>query len=300
MLEHYIFILEVPVEIYNGLMSEITQYSSTDPMFQHYVSFFRFSVIEDKNKDLHAIVSMSATAINYLWDTTVLTVFPKSMFAQLCSWMELKYGLLIKRPEQANDISLAFIPNDVRKSFNKIKVLDTTELAAYVHDDISLGIYMTHASMTVKWITDRGNSHEIVRHRPASYAQESTRYVMYAGDKCGNEITCIRPVFFEYGSEKYLQWKLACEEAETAYKELVRLGCTAQEARDVLPNSLKTEIVMTARLTEWKHFFKMRVPKSAHPEMRQISIPTMQAMTAAEALLLGEENAIKMFGGIEE
>lgn len=102
-----------------------------------------------------------------------------------------------------------------------------------------------HASMTVKFVVDRGVSHEIVRHRIASFAQESTRYCNYGQEKFGSEITVIKPCFYREYSEEYDLWKAAIENAEYKYFQLLNAGSTPQEARTVLPNSLKTELIVT-------------------------------------------------------
>jgi len=133
---------------------------------------------------------------------------------------------------------------------------------------------LEHCSVTVKFICDRGVSHEIVRHRMASYCQESTRYCNYSKDGFGNEITVIEPCYFDKRGEGILQydvWKRACEEAERVYFALLKNGCTPQEARAVLPNSLKTEVVMTANMREWRHFFKLRCSAATHPQMREVA-----------------------------
>ena len=136
-----------------------------------------------------------------------------------------------------------------------------------------------HEKVTVRVICDRGISHEIVRHRIASYSQESTRYCNYTKDKFGNEITVIEPCFWKSGSEadkeKYDIWKNSIEAIEKEYFKLIELGASPQEARSILPNSLKTEIVMTMNLREWRHFFKLRTSNKAHPQMREITIPLL-------------------------
>ena len=128
-----------------------------------------------------------------------------------------------------------------------------------------------HISFTVKFTCDRGVSHEIVRHRLASYCQESTRYCNYTGDRFENEITVINPRALEFNSEAYSEWLIACECAERQYFNLIKAGCTPQAARTVLPNSLKTEVVMTANLREWRHFLKMRCSQVAHPQMQEVA-----------------------------
>ena len=128
-----------------------------------------------------------------------------------------------------------------------------------------------HVSITVRVICDRGVTHEIVRHRIASYSQESTRYCNYATDKFSNEITVIRPLFWEDGSPQFYIWKQSMEDCERAYFSLIEAGASPQEARSVLPNSLKTEIYMTMNIREWRHFFSLRCGTAAHPQMQQVA-----------------------------
>ena len=132
-----------------------------------------------------------------------------------------------------------------------------------------------HEKITIRIICDRGITHEIVRHRLASYSQESTRYCNYSKDKFGNELTFIRPPFFDKDSETYQIWLNAMQDCELNYLDLLSIGATPQEARTILPNSLKTEIIVTMNLREWRHFFKMRTTEYAHPQMRQIARPML-------------------------
>ena len=144
---------------------------------------------------------------------------------------------------------------------------------------------LEHEKITVRVICDRGVTHEIVRHRIASYSQESTRYCNYSADKFGREITVVGPCFWptkdakrniiDEDFPKKVVWREAMEFAEKSYLKLIELGATPQEARSVLPNSLKTEIVMTMNLREWRHFFKLRCSPKAHPQMREIAIPLL-------------------------
>lgn len=135
-----------------------------------------------------------------------------------------------------------------------------------------------HGSITVKFICDRGVTHEIVRHRIASYSQESTRYCNYVKEKFGRQITCIdlsTGFHYDLNNEmdrrKYEVWQEAMENAERSYFQLIQLGATPQEARSVLPNSLKTELVATMNLREWRHFFRMRADAAAHPQCREVA-----------------------------
>ena len=128
-----------------------------------------------------------------------------------------------------------------------------------------------HASMTVRFIIDRGVSHELVRHRLASFSQESTRYCNYAKERFGNDVTFVYPHWYETGDElsKSL-WHDALANAETSYFAMLKKGMKPEDARGVLPNALKTEIVVTANLREWRTIFKQRCADNAHPDIRLI------------------------------
>jgi thymidylate synthase (FAD) len=139
---------------------------------------------------------------------------------------------------------------------------------------------LEHANMAVIFTCDRGVSHEIVRHRLCAFTQESTRYCNYSSDKFGNEITVIAPVFFDIYNDglccpqMWDKWERGCLSAEDAYFNLLSNGASPQQARSVLPNSLKTEIGVTANFREWRHIFKLRaISKAAHPQMREVMVP---------------------------
>jgi len=152
-------------------------------------------------------------------------------------------------------------------------------IRGYEHDSV-----LEHASATFRIITDRGVSHEIVRHRLASYSQESTRYCNYGKGKFGGEITVVLPVWFDKEAltieeaVQYQAWQEACIMAEDRYLLLLKLGQSPQQARSVLPNSLKTEMVMTANFREWLHFFKLRTSPKAHPQMQPLALQGLAAM----------------------
>lgn len=131
---------------------------------------------------------------------------------------------------------------------------------------------LEHASMTVRFVCDRGVSHEIVRHRIASYSQESTRYCNYSKDRFSNEIQVIEPPMTS--PEQRQTWIAAMSACECAYMNLIAQGASPQIARSVLPNSLKTEVVMTANMREWRHFFDLRLHGTAgtpHPQMQEVA-----------------------------
>lgn len=140
------------------------------------------------------------------------------------------------------------------------------------------GSVIEHSRITVKFICDRGVTHEIVRHRIASYSQESTRYCNYMKDKFGNELTFIRPYFWNDEPEKYEVWKETMQCIEDNYNKLITLGAKPEEARSILPNSLKTEIVTTMNLREWRHFFTLRTSLRAHPQIREIAVPLLREL----------------------
>lgn len=153
---------------------------------------------------------------------------------------------------------------------------DLTEENGFTHSQI-----MIHRTQTVRFVVDRGISHELVRHRKHSFSQESSRYCNYSNDKFGNEITFIEPCFFpdyklcEEDSQirRRSLWKMAMEDAERAYFKLLSHGAKPEEARDVLPMSTKTELAMSSNLAMWKHFFGLRCSDAAHPQMREVAIP---------------------------
>lgn len=159
---------------------------------------------------------------------------------------------------------------------------------------------LEHCSFTVKFIVDRGISHELVRHRLASFAQESTRYCNYGKEGFGGEITVIKPMLLEEHSAGFGTWEIACRQAEKAYFDLLDWGCTPQEARCVLPNNLKTEVCMTANIREWRHFFKLRAADAtgaAHPQMKEVTIPLLKEIQQLVPVLfddirVGGEDAI--------
>ena len=151
---------------------------------------------------------------------------------------------------------------------------------ANLHGDVEL---LTHVDITARLTNDRGVSHEEVRHRPASFAQESTRYCNYSKDKFDNAISYIdllggmeldsktKSMSANEKSAIYDEWVLACEDAERHYFRMLELGATPQIARSVLNNSTKTEICITMNLAEWKHFFTLRLSPAAHPQMREVA-----------------------------
>lgn len=163
----------------------------------------------------------------------------------------------------------------------------------FLRDKIDLGheSIIEHEFFTVLFTTDRGVTHEIVRHRLASYTQESTRYCNYTNeDKFDGGLTFIDPAISmelcpktnklstDARSMVYSYLLKTFQNAETTYNDLVLNGVSPQIARGCLPTDLKAEIYMTANLREWRHFFKMRTSKPAHPKMKELTIPLLFAV----------------------
>lgn len=160
-----------------------------------------------------------------------------------------------------------------RTCYKSENLITDASAAVFVENILKRGheSVIEHEKVTVRIVCDRGVSHEIVRHRIASYSQESTRYCNYQKDKFGNELTFIKPVFWEENSPEYNIWYDTTQKIEENYMQLINMGAKPQEARSILPNSLKTEIVVTMNLREWRHFFKLRTSEAAHPQMREIA-----------------------------
>lgn len=147
---------------------------------------------------------------------------------------------------------------------------------------------LEHASISVRIICDRGVSHEIVRHRLAAYCQESTRYCNYADGKFGRELTFIKPCYWDEGSEMYEVWSDTMQSVEQVYQFMVARKAKPEEARAVLPNSLKTELVMTMNIRSWRHFFKLRTSLAAHPQMREIAGMILEGFRRELPVLFGD------------
>lgn len=148
----------------------------------------------------------------------------------------------------------------------KVRLLTPKEV-----DALDLSLLVKHRCVLAHITVNRAVTHELVRHRVASYLQESQRYCRYGEDRFGGEVTFIKPCFFEEGTKEYALWQKAMEETETLYLELLKTS-SPQAARTVLPNSCKTEIMVHATLEEWQHIFRLRASKAADPSMREIML----------------------------
>jgi thymidylate synthase (FAD) len=154
-------------------------------------------------------------------------------------------------------------------TIDKMGLVDVDRLAA--------PLQAKHRFLAVKFIVNRAVTHELVRHRPCTFLQESQRYCRYSADKFGNEVTFIKPLFFDERSEEFGVWKKAMEAMEAQYFRLLETS-SPQAARTVLPNSCKTEIIVYANLLEWRHILALRTSPAAEPSMREVMIPLAQEL----------------------
>ena len=169
---------------------------------------------------------------------------------------------MLKRIERAGRVCY--------KSEDKITDISYVQMLKKLIDSQHESV-LEHGVASVKFICDRGISHELVRHRIASFSQESTRYCNYSKDKFGEELTFISPDFELSPHDEYLLFQI-----ETHYISRLREGLSPQQARYFLPNGLKTELVMTCNLREWRHIFKLRTSPRAHPQMRELMVPLLK------------------------
>ena len=248
MLEHASFCFEISYGVYK-YMTEIIQYLEEN---EDYESFMRFT------KSGRILMSGNVRAWRDLF--RYINYFE---FIPVC----------FKDFIQENPV---LFPEYQNKRFNDrdlgtIKPVHTADLKT--EDEV-----LTHLNVTVRFIVDRGISHELVRHRMASFAQESTRYCNYSKDKFGGKLTFIIPENFRFGTPKWKVWKEQMMGAEKAYLLMIDYGVPPEMARTVLPNSLKTEVIMTANCAEWKHFFNLRALNKtgkAHPQMMEVALPLL-------------------------
>ena len=175
---------------------------------------------------------------------------------------------------------LRLIEQAGRTSYKSVQTDDLTNTKQFISRLIERGheSVLEHGGMSVKFITDRGITHELVRHRLASFTQESTRYCNYSQDRFDNQITVIKPVGIETGTKLYSSWATACEICEWYYFKMLEDGTTPQVARSVLPTCTKAEIVVTANWREWRHILKLRTAPDAHPQMRALMQPLLNEL----------------------
>lgn len=254
MIEHWNLIFKTDSGTYDDFKEDLNLLleGSNIPLTERLRPYLRFTDCDFDDGNVRYIISGNVRA----WrDFAKACVTGLGLIPQYMWGMVRNYPLFF--PEYQTYIPETFINN----LFIPISINDLNSFERNIHQDI-----------TMKFVCDRGVSHEIVRHRVASFAQESTRYCNYSKDKFGKEITVVRPSWCNKGDDKYAAWKSSCFFAEAGYSTLLEnRGCSPQEARSVLPNSLKTEIIVTMNLDGWKHFFDLRCAAGAHPDMKQVA-----------------------------
>ncbi len=179
--------------------------------------------------------------------------------------LAVSYPYLFSRPGKSADES----PVAGIDSLHRLSVAEV--------DLLPRDLRLRHRFVAVRFVVNRAVTHELVRHRPCSFLQESQRYCRYSEDKFGSEVTFIKPVFFGEDSNEYRLWQESVAQAETAYFRLLETS-TPQAARTVLPNSCKTEIIVFCNLMEWNHIFVLRTSPAAEPSMREIMVPLREEM----------------------
>lgn len=248
MLEHYFFIVHTTKQVAMLLQAENNKYINFTDDEHGYICSFNARAIKDLyNSTDDALVKRASKSIMFL-------------VARKYNCYEL-FGL----DSDFDTVSTGYHAVQMR-------VIDLDEALSI----FTLGEKLAHCWASIIFTCDRGVSHELVRHEgQMSFAQESTRYCNYSEDRFGREITVIRPSWL---STEDALWCKAMLEAEESYFSLLDAGWQAQQARSVLPNSLKTEVAVTARYAEWKHFFSLRCDTPAHPQMRQVALPALELL----------------------
>jgi thymidylate synthase (FAD) len=176
------------------------------------------------------------------------------------------------------------------------KLLKT--VLANVHSSV-----LEHCTISVVVVTNRSCSHEWVRHRiGCAYSQESSRYCAYNKDKFGNKVTMLKPYFYK-NKEQYKLWKEGVDLAAEDYFELLKIA-TTEEARELLPNSTKTEIAVTYNINAWRHFFNLRASQKAHPEIRRMAMRLLLEFATKMPVLFNDirnrhTRTLEHFPGIE-
>ena len=252
MIEHWNLIFKTNAGTYEDFKSDLNLLieGSNIPLTERLRPYLRFTDCDFDDGNVRYIVSGNMRA----WrDFAKACVVGLGLIPQYMWGMVRNYPLFF--PEYQDYIPEIFTNN----LFIPITVEELNKFERPIHQDI-----------TMKFICDRGVSHEIVRHRVASFAQESTRYCNYGKDKFGKEITVVNPAWLK-SDAAMITWMSGCETAEDHYFNLLDKGCTPQEARSVLPNSLKTEIIVTMNLDGWKHFFDLRCATGAQPDMKKVA-----------------------------
>lgn len=280
MLEHGSVVLEVSEQEYDFISDNISVIeSSVVSAEENKRMYLRCSYVISSAKGTRYIISGNLRAwFNYMTEAVKLNALSKELVAALNS--------------VTNNIFEEFEEAHVdTKEFEFYNPSDTVYRVITDMSELSPQERMVHEDISILFTVDRGVTHELVRMRDCSFAQESTRYCNYNLGKFGSEITVIEPYFYAGRDDEYNVWVSAMEDAEKHYFDLINAGSKPQEARDVLPTSVKAEIVMTANLREWKHIFNLRACDStgpAHPQMKEVMIPAFKELRQEYRFAFGD------------
>lgn len=207
--------------------------------------------------------------------------------------IEPSFEIINPKPEELRERTYWVLEAAGRTCYQSEADITEESAAKFIQRRIQEGheSILEHAVITVRFIVDRGVSHELVRHRLCAFSQESTRYCNYSKGKFGNELTFIRPFYLDENSPEYVKWEVSCHVAEDTYLNMLKNGCTPEEARAVLPNSLKTEVMMTANIREWRHILKLRAAGytgKPHPQMSQVMTPLLTYLQEVMPEIFGD------------
>ena len=258
MLEHGVVHFYIPMSIENSLHNALSENKKAWELSKKY-TYWTYLKQDDAflwTVNLRTLVEMSEVDL-------MIRDFTRQLLNEYAYGLGLKedgeYVIVNPMWKQVQIFDDVKVRQKINKNFKKDK-------EARQHE------YNKHIFRTFLLTTDRGVTHELVRHRPCSFAQASTRYCNYSKDKFGNEITVIKPLFDE-NSDAYRVWKQGCEYDEKTYFDLLNCGCKPEEARGNLPTDLATELIITANLEEWEHIFDLRYKGTTgapHPKCKEV------------------------------
>lgn len=235
------------------------------------------------------VISLSFRVVIEAMNYFTHSMSSNSSIANFLAQIANAYPDLFNTETLGEEFQTRLVPLTSKKGMSNICVFYRNTFINYVNATYdkkdACEIFKKHLTHTIVFTTNRGVTHELVRHRPASFAQESTRYCNYSKDKFGNEITVIEPCFFEKGSDLYTAWKTNCENSEKAYFDMLNKNASAQQARGVLVHDVKTDIAITATEAEWQHILDLRyhgTTGAPHPQAKElmaIAVPMLRKYT---------------------
>ena len=226
-----------------------------------YACLPRFLHIDQLNSK-QLLITGSVRAFRELWQQCRHEVLPQALFRFLLTRHPLFFA------DMAGSAALPVLD---------VSGVAVRKLALAEVDIFPAALLARHRFLAVRFIVNRAVTHELVRHRPCSFLQESQRYCRYSSDRFGNEVTFIRPLFYPEDSKEFELWRQTMEACEQSYLRLLETS-SPQAARSVLPNSCKTEIIVYANLSQWQHIIALRTSAAADPSMREVMLPLQEEL----------------------